>query len=173
MEEKGRKVTVVGEGGWKANIRGVEVMESALKNVDVAGKVAVFMPLDNHSFYAENEEGLRSFPEKDGKGVWHVGGRVEVATFAGAKNTMKNCGPIMCHIETNKKLIMALVPKFYSVSCCANDNHCTNVGIAGYRAGMIEDLGRVGEAMKAECRMYECQRYMSIYRLNKRYGGLR
>jgi len=163
LEEKGRQVTVIGEGGWKANIRGVEEMEKALKSQDMTGKVAVFMPLDNHSYYAESEEGLRSFPEKDGKGVWHVGGRVEVATFAGAKNTMKNCGPIMSHMETNKKLIMAPVPKFYSVSCCANDAHCTNVGISGYRAGMLDDLGRVGEAMKAVCMEERVRNYKVVY----------
>jgi len=151
LEQKGRSVRRVVSSGWRATKMGVSQMEIELKKEDLSGLTIVFLPLDNHSFYAVNEDGLSSFPMKLEDGKWHVGGRVEVASAATTKATMRNCGPIMNLIEKNRKIIVTPAAKFFNVSCCAKEEHSTNVGEAGYRSGLLEALGKVEEVVRGVC----------------------
>jgi hypothetical protein len=151
MMQKGRKVTKVVKSGWRATKKGVEEMEQELRKQDLEGLTVVLLPLDNHTFYSVDEDGISSFPSKlDGK-KHHISGRMEVASVATSKSTMRNCGPIMNLIESNRKVLLSPIVKYYNVSCCSNEDHCSNVGAAGYRQGLLEDLGKVEEVMRGVC----------------------
>jgi hypothetical protein len=78
LKNRGKKVSFVTHGGWRANKAGVEAMLDRLDEVELRDDcTAIFMPLDNNSFYMEDEEGGRSLPVKREDGIGHVVGRVE------------------------------------------------------------------------------------------------
>ncbi len=77
LKARGKKVTFVTHGGWRANKAGVEAMLDKLDEVELRDCTAIFMPLDNNAFYMEDEEGGRSLPVKQEDGIGHVAGRVE------------------------------------------------------------------------------------------------
>jgi hypothetical protein len=78
LKNRGKKVSFVTHGGWRANKAGVEAMLDMLDEVELRdGCTAIFMPLDNNSFYMEDEEGGRSLPVKGEDGIGHMVGRVE------------------------------------------------------------------------------------------------
>jgi hypothetical protein len=108
--------------------------------------------MDNGVYFAEDEEGDRSQPKADAKGVYHVKGRVELVTEKQARGLMANCDPILDKVRDNRKLLVAPGVRHYREPCCEAETHCSNMSEGGYRRGMLEDLSRIKEAMVDTCR---------------------
>jgi uncharacterized membrane protein YgcG len=102
--------------------------------------------------YSEaDEDGERSLPGKDKEGKYHIVGKVEVASGKQAKMLMENCEPIWELIAEYRKAILAPMVRYFRCSCCEDSTHCVNVGKAGYRRGMLADLGEIRDAMLETC----------------------
>jgi hypothetical protein len=55
-------------------------------------------------------------------------------------------------VRENRKMLVAPGVRHYREPCCVMETHCTNLTEGGYRRGMIEDLGRIRDAMGDLCR---------------------
>jgi len=127
-------------------------MLALMAGKDLDGRIVILYGLDNGVYFAEDEEGDRSQPKPDEKGVYHVKGRVELATEKQAKGLLANCDPILDRVSENRKMLVAPGVRHYREPCCVLETHCTNLTEGGYRRGMIEDLGRIRDAMGDLCR---------------------
>ncbi len=87
-------------------------------------------------------------------------GRVELATEKQARGLLANYDPILDKVRKNRKLLVAPRVRHYREPCCVTETHCVNMMEGGYRRGMIEDLGRIRDAMGDQCR----ERGMRSYR---------
>jgi len=67
----------------------------------------------------------------------HVEGRLEVASPKQAKGLLQNCKPILDLLRGNRKVIMSPLTRYFRAKCCDDEQHCTNIGQAGYRSGML------------------------------------
>jgi hypothetical protein len=130
----------------------VEEMLALMAGKDLDGRIVILYGMDNGVYFAEDEEGDRSQPKPDEKGVYHVKGRVELATEKQAKGLLANCDPILDKVKENRKMLVAPGVRHYREPCCVAETHCTNLTEGGYRRGMIEDLGRIRDAMGDLCR---------------------
>jgi hypothetical protein len=73
LTAKGKKVTSVAESGWRATKAGVEKLVEKIKEQRLEGQVVIFLPLDNTSFYSEDEDRGRSFLVKLGEdNTYHI-----------------------------------------------------------------------------------------------------
>jgi hypothetical protein len=152
MKELGKDVLKITKGGWRPSKKGVEEMLALMAGKDLGGRIVIFYGLDNGVYFAEDEEGDRSQPKPDEKGVYHVKGRVELATERQAKGLLANCDPILDRVSENREMLVAPGVRHYREPCCVLETHCTNLTEGGYRRGMIEDLGRIRDAMGDLCR---------------------
>ena len=140
------------KGGWRPSKKGVEEMLALMAGKDLDGRIVILYGMDNGVYFAEDEEGDRSQPKPDEKGVYYVKGRVELATEKQAKGLLANCDPILDKVKENRKMLVAPGVRHYREPCCVMETHCTNLTEGGYRRGMIEDLGRIRDAMGDLCR---------------------
>jgi hypothetical protein len=76
---------------------------------------------------------------------------MEVVTARSVKNTLNNCLPVMEELNKNKKIIMSFVVKYLREGCCETEGHSTNVGEAGYRRNLLNDLANITDVTKALC----------------------
>jgi hypothetical protein len=154
LQKMGRKVTKVTSSGWRPSRKGVEdVVEKLDKLVMQVGKdaIVVFLGLDNGIFYEADEDGERSLPSKDKEGKYHVVGKLEVAGGRQAGNLMDNCVPIWEVVGDRKKAVLSPLVRYFRCTCCEAREHCVNMGMAGYRRGLLADLSDVKDAMLEGC----------------------
>jgi hypothetical protein len=135
----GRKVDKACIKGWRPTKSGVkEMVEQLGKNV-VKDSVVIFMGLDNS---AEDEDRERTLSKKVKEGKFHVEGQVHLASCKHARSLVDNCSPLWELLADVKKVIGGLLARYryFRIPCCALSSHCTNLGLPGYRRGMLGDL---------------------------------
>jgi hypothetical protein len=137
LKSKGKDVVVVAKGGWRPSKQGVEELLKEMEGKISEDRIVIFYGMDNAVFYEEDEDGDRSLPKPDDKKVYHVKGKVELATEKQAKALMANCKPVMDKAEGNRKLVLSPGVRFYRETCCQVESHCVNAGEEGYRKGML------------------------------------
>jgi hypothetical protein len=125
-----------------------------VRKVDLTARVVIIYGMDNRTFYAEDEDGDRALPKpgKDGIYMYHVKGKVEVATEKQAKGLVYNCEKILEILVENNKILVTPGVRFFREPCCPDKGHCVNLEEGGYRRGMLEDLARLKEAVEEVCR---------------------
>jgi hypothetical protein len=123
------------------------------------GATLIMMGLDNGMYYGEQEDGGRALPKQGDDKKFHVEGRVEVGTRKQAKGLLGHCLPILDRYEKNRKVLLSPSVRWYRRKCCDCEDHCTNFCSAGYRKGMLADLGEVKDAMMELCRDEGMQLY--------------
>jgi hypothetical protein len=64
---------------------------------------------------------------------------------------MENFDPIWELISDKRKAIISPIVRYFRCGCCEDSTHCINVGKAGYRRGMLADLGEIRDAMLQAC----------------------
>ncbi len=105
----------------------VEEMLALMAGKDLDRRVVILYGMDNGVYFAEDEEGDRSQPKPDEKGVYHVKGRVELATEKQARGLLANCDPILDKVKENRKLLVAPGVRHYREPCCVTETHCVNM----------------------------------------------
>ncbi len=99
---------------------------------DLVGRVVIIYGMDNGMFYAEDEDGDRALPKPRKDGVYHVKGKLEVATEKQAKGLVYNCDKILeILVENNKNLVTPEVRFFRS------KGHCVNLEEGGTGVGCL------------------------------------
>ncbi len=153
LMKMGREVTKVTSPGWRPNKAGVTAVAEKLEKIVKMDQstLVIFFGLDNGMYYEADEDGERSLPGKDKVGKYHIVGKVEVASRKQAKMLMENCDPIWELIAEYRKAILSPIVRYFRCSCCEDSSHCVNVGKAGYRRGMLADLGEIRDAMLETC----------------------
>jgi hypothetical protein len=162
MESMGRKVDKACIKGWRLTKNGVkEMVEMEEKKVD-KDSVIIFMGLDNGLYYAEDEDGERTLPKKDKEGKFHVEGQVQVASNKHARNLVENCKPLMEAILGHcKKVINGPLVRYFRCPCCELSSHC-NMGMPGYRRGMLSVLADIKDAIREECTSLGLKNFMVV-----------
>ena len=152
LKEMGKDVVKVTKKGWRPSKQGVAGMLELIGKADLTDRVVILYGMDNGTFYAEDEDGDRALPKPGTDGVYHVKGKVEVATEKQAKGLIINCDKILERLKDNCKILVTPGVRFFREPCCPVKGHCTNLEDGGYRKGMLEDLGRIKEAVDEVCR---------------------
>jgi hypothetical protein len=152
IKEMGKDVLKITKGGWRPSKKGVDEMVKMMAGKDLEGRTVILYGMDNGVYFEEDEEGDRSQPKPDVKGVYHVKGRVELATEKQARGLMANCDLILDRVKDNRKLLVSPGVRYYREPCCETETHCANMSEGGYWRGMSEDLSRIKEAMGETCR---------------------
>ena len=122
----------------------------------VKDSVVIFMGLDNELFYAEDEDRERTLPKKVKEGKFHVEGQVQLASCKHARSLVDNCSPLWELLADVKKVIGGPLARYFRIPCCELSSHCTNLGLPGYRRGMLGDLADIKESIREECTAIAC-----------------
>jgi hypothetical protein len=64
---------------------------------------------------------------------------------------MDNCVPIWEVVGDRKKAVLSPLVRYFRCTCCEAREHCVNMGMAGYRRGLLADLADVKDAMLEGC----------------------
>jgi hypothetical protein len=67
---------------------------------------------------------------------------------------MDNCVPIWEVVGDRKKAILSPLVRYFRTfrcTCCEAREHCVNVGMAGYRRGLLADLSDVKDSILEGC----------------------
>ena len=152
LKEMGKDVVKVTKSGWRPSKQGVLDILELMGKVDLEGRTVIIYGMDNGCFYAEDEDGDRALPKPGKDGIYHVKGKVEVATEKQAKGLVVNCDRIFQILVENNKILVTPGVRFYREPCCPVKGHCVNLEEGGYRRGMLEDLARIKEAVEEVCR---------------------
>jgi hypothetical protein len=151
LEAMGRKVDKACIKGWRPTKTGVKEMVEQLGKKDISDSVVIFMGLDNGLYYGEDEDGERTLPKKDKEGKYHVEGQVQLAGCKHARCLMNNCSPLWEILAEVRKVIGGPLTRYFRIPCCGLSSHCTNLGLPGYRGGMLSDLADIKDSIKEEC----------------------
>jgi hypothetical protein len=130
LKEMGKNVMTIAKGGWRPSKQGVEEMLKEMEGKFSEDIVIIFYGIENGLFYAEDNDGDRSLPKSDAKGVYHVNGKLELATEKQAKGLMANSKPVMDRIAGNWKIILSPGLRFHRETCCESESQCVNTGEA-------------------------------------------
>ncbi len=127
-------------------------MLALMAGKDLDGRIVILYGMDNGVYFAEDEEGDRSQPKPDEKGVYHMKGRVELATEKQAKGLLANCDPILARVSENRKMLVAPGVRHYREPCCVMETHCTNLteGMRSYRVVSLVDQLRIRVPMSED-----------------------
>ena len=156
----GRKVDKAWIKGWRPTKSGVKEMAEQLGKKLVQDSVVIFMGLDNGLYYAEDEARERTLPKKDKEGKFHVEGQVQLASCKHARSLVDNCSPLWELLADVKKVIGGPLARYFRIPCCELSSHCTNLGLPGYRRGMLGDLADIKESIREECTAIACFFYI-------------
>ncbi len=151
LESIGRKVDKACIKGWRPTKNGVKEMAEQLEKKVTKDSVVIFMGLDNGLYYAEDDDGERTLPKKDKEGKYHVAGQVQLASCKHARNMINNCTQLWEILADLKKVIGGPLVRYFRISCCELSSHCTNLGLPGYRRGILSDLADIKESIRDEC----------------------
>jgi hypothetical protein len=162
LKDMKKDVVKITKSGWRPSKQGVLEILELMGKVDLTDRVVIIYGMDNGTFYAEDEDGDRALPKPGKDGIFHVKGKVEVATEKQVKGLVYNCGKILEILVENNKILVTPGVRFFREPCCPDKGHCVNLEEGGYRRGMLEDLARLKEAVEEVCREEGMSRFKVV-----------